>query len=78
MTLATEAGAQTNAGTQAPEAREWGLGARYLDAIGEPLRPFYERFLQEAPGVEVSLHPASHTCECSDFKNFSERSPHFD
>jgi hypothetical protein len=56
--------AESNNGQPAVE-REWGLGARYLDAIAEPLQPFYERLLQEAPGVGMSLRPASHTYECS-------------
>ncbi|MBC7842210.1 MAG: hypothetical protein H7099_07850 [Gemmatimonadaceae bacterium] len=44
---------------------EWGIGARYLDAIPGVLRPFYEQFLTATPEPGVSLHPPSHVYECS-------------
>ncbi len=52
-------------GGQPRVASTWGLGTRYLDAIAEPLRPFYERLLAGAPEPGASLHPVSHQYECS-------------
>ena len=43
----------------------WGLGARYLDAIAEPLRPFYADLLARTPDPGTALHPVSHEYECS-------------
>jgi hypothetical protein len=56
--------ASANEGQPAVE-REWGLGARYLDAITDALRPFYEDLLARAPDAGTSLHPAFHQYECS-------------
>ena len=52
----------------------WGLGARYLDAIAEPLRPFYADLLARTPDPGTSPHPVSHEYECSSatvFRKFS-------
>lgn len=61
-------------GGQPSVTSTWGLGTRYLDAIAEPLRPFYERLLARAPEPGASLHPVSHQYECSSatlFRKFS-------
>jgi hypothetical protein len=65
--------AEANNGKSCIE-RNWGLGARYLDAIPGPLRPFYEDLLAQAPDPRASLHPVSHQYECSSavvFRKFS-------
>lgn len=56
--------AVANDGQPAVE-ESWGLGARYLDAIAPPLRPFYQGLLQSALDTGTSLRPVSHRYECS-------------
>jgi hypothetical protein len=46
------------------------LGAPYLDAIAEPLRPFYRDLLARAPERDASLRPATHEYECSSATTF--------
>jgi hypothetical protein len=61
-------------GGQPEIAHSWGLGARYLDAIAQPLRPFYRGLLARAPEPESSRHPLAHEYECSsatEFRKFS-------
>lgn len=41
------------------------MGASYLKAIPQPLRPFYERFLAATPDAGTTLHPNSHVYKCS-------------
>jgi len=50
------------------------IGANYLEAIAEPLRPFYRALLARASEPGESLHPVSHLYECSSptlFRKFS-------
>jgi len=58
-----------NGGQPAIE-REWNLGARYFDAIAEPLRPYYRTLLTRAPDPGAALHPVSHQYECSSASTF--------
>jgi len=65
--------AESNGGQQRV-ATNWGVGARYLDAIPQPLRGFYERFLTATPDAGTAQHPTSHVYECSSptvFRKFS-------
>jgi hypothetical protein len=57
-------------GGQPAIGQSWGLGARYLDAIAEPLRPFYRGLLAGAPEPESSRHPVAHQYECSSATRF--------
>ena len=45
--------------------QKWGLGSHYLDAIAEPLRPFYVGLLDSSPDPQQSRAPVSHVYECS-------------
>jgi len=61
-------------GGQPKVGADWGLGTRYFDAIPEPLRPFYQRFLTTTADAGASMHPSSHVYECSAptlFRKFS-------
>ena len=51
-------------------AEHWGLGARYLDAIPDSLRPFFESLMARAGGATEALHPVSHQYECSSPQDF--------
>lgn len=54
-----------------PGIRErWDLGARYLDAVPESLRPFYEDLLKEAPERGETLRPLTHEYECSSAESY--------
>ncbi|MEP6781107.1 MAG: hypothetical protein ABJC26_14525 [Gemmatimonadaceae bacterium] len=53
-------------------SEHWGIGSRYLDAIAEPLQPFYQRLFERALEANDSLHPISHQYECSSAKLFRE------
>lgn len=53
---------------------DWGLGARYLDAIAQPLRPFYASLLAEASDERAGLHPRAHQYECSSARLFRKYS----
>lgn len=52
----------------------WGLGAGYLDAIAEPLRPFYAGLLERAADESARLHPVTHQYECSSARLFRKYS----
>ncbi|MEQ1910574.1 MAG: hypothetical protein ABMA15_17270 [Vicinamibacterales bacterium] len=45
-------------------AERWGLGAVYLDAVPEPLGPFYRGLLDSASASTDSLRPTSHDYMC--------------
>ncbi|WP_309668832.1 hypothetical protein [Gemmatimonas sp.] len=54
--------------------QKWGLGSHYLDAIAEPLRPFYVGLLDSSPDPQQSRAPVSHVYECSNaelYRTFS-------
>ena len=51
-------------GGKALIAERWGLGAVYLDAVAQPLRPFYRALLDSASASTDSLHPGSHDYLC--------------
>jgi hypothetical protein len=61
--------ADENAG-QPAIGRDWSLGARYFDAIAEPLHPYYQTLLIRAPEPGAALHPVSHQYECSSAATF--------
>ena len=72
LSQAWHAFAATNDGL--PAIASWGLGARYMDAVPEVLRPFYESFFSGVPDADASLHPMTHEYECSSptlFRKFS-------
>lgn len=56
--------------------REWGIGAKYLDAIPPTLRPFYQRLIAECADRGPSLHPVAHSYECSSAERFRMFSMH--
>jgi len=61
--------AEENDGLPAIDAK-WGLGARYLDAIAAPLRPFYADLFAAASDSEDVVHPARHEYECSSAETY--------
>lgn len=68
--------AQSNGG-QPAIAKHWDLGASYLDAIANPLRPFYEDLLTRAANVAgTSLYPIPHEYECSSADVFRKFAMH--
>jgi hypothetical protein len=61
--------AEENNGQPDIEQR-WTLGSRYLAAVPQALRPFYEALLGQAPDPGSSLQPVSHVYECSSASHF--------